>query len=169
VTVVFSDLSGSTALGERLDPESLSQVMTRYYEAMRAVVRHHGGTVEKFAGDAVMAVFGIPDAHEDDALRAVRAASGMHDALGELNDRLEREWGVRLVTIARGVGMLSRMAWDDLGLQLRLQEETRTRLDGHVRSILTEARGGPDGEQPVDPELVLLLTEALDQAFRGPE
>ena len=68
VTVVFSDLSGSTALGERLDPESLSRVMARYYEAMRAVVRRHGGTVEKFAGDAVMAVFGIPAAHEDDAL-----------------------------------------------------------------------------------------------------
>jgi class 3 adenylate cyclase len=69
VTVVFSDLSGSTALGERLDPESLSRVMARYYEAMRAVVLHHGGTVEKFAGDAIMAVFGIPVAHEDDALR----------------------------------------------------------------------------------------------------
>src|SRR5215211_6979681 len=66
VTVVFSDLSGSTRLGERLDPESLSQVMARYYETMRAVVRHHGGTVEKFAGDAIMAVFGIPAAHEDD-------------------------------------------------------------------------------------------------------
>jgi class 3 adenylate cyclase len=96
VTVVFSDLSGSTALGERLDPESLSQVMARYYEAMRAVVLHHGGRVEKFAGDAVMAVFGIPAAHEDDALRAVRAASGMHAALGDLNEELEREWGVRL-------------------------------------------------------------------------
>jgi hypothetical protein len=86
VTVVFSDLSGSTALGERLDPESLSRVMTRYYEAMRAVVLHHGGTVEKFAGDAVMAVFGVPVAHEDDALRAVRAAAGMHAALAELNE-----------------------------------------------------------------------------------
>jgi class 3 adenylate cyclase len=96
VTVVFSDLSGSTALGERLDPESLSQLMARYYDAMRAVVHHHGGTVEKFAGDAVMAVFGIPTANEDDALRAVRAASDMHAALGELNDRLWREWRVRL-------------------------------------------------------------------------
>jgi class 3 adenylate cyclase len=96
VTVVFGDLSGSTALGERLDPESLSQVMARYYEAMRAVVRHHGGTVEKFAGDAVMAVFGIPAAHEDDALRATRAAADMHAALGDLNEELWRAWGVRL-------------------------------------------------------------------------
>ena len=96
VTVVFSDLSGSTTLGERLDPESLAQVMARYYDTMRAVVRHHGGTVEKFAGDAVMAVFGIPAAHEDDALRAVRAAGDMHAALGDLNQELWREWRVRL-------------------------------------------------------------------------
>ena len=96
VTVVFSDLSGSTTLGERLDPESLSQVMARYYETMRATVRHHGGTVEKFAGDAIMAVFGIPAAHEDDALRAVRAASDMHAALGRLNQELWPRWRVRL-------------------------------------------------------------------------
>ena len=96
VTVVFSDLTGSTALGELLDPESLSRVMSRYYEAMRAVVLHHGGTVEKFAGDAIMAVFGIPIAHEDVALRAVRTAAGMHATLAELNERLDREAGVRL-------------------------------------------------------------------------
>ena len=94
--MVFSDLSGSTALGERLDPESLSQVMAVYYEAMRGVVHHHGGSVEKFAGDAVMAVFGIPTVHEDDALRATRAAADMHAALGDLNEELWREWGVRL-------------------------------------------------------------------------
>jgi class 3 adenylate cyclase/tetratricopeptide (TPR) repeat protein len=93
--VVVSDLSGSTALGERLDPESLSQVMARYYEAMRAVVLHHGGTVEA-VGDAVHAVFGVPAAHEDDALRAVRAAAGMHAALDELNQRLAGEGRVRL-------------------------------------------------------------------------
>jgi class 3 adenylate cyclase/tetratricopeptide (TPR) repeat protein len=96
VTVLFSDLSGSTRLGERLDPESLSRVMARYYDTMRAVVRHHGGMVEKFAGDAVMAVFGVPAAHEDDALRAVRAAADMHAALGELNRGLWEEWRVRL-------------------------------------------------------------------------
>src|SRR5829696_779681 len=95
VTVVVSDLSGSTAMGERLDPESLSQVMARYYEAMRAVVLHHGGTVE-LVGDAVHAVFGVPAAHEDDALRAVRAAAGMHAALAELNQRLAAEGRVRL-------------------------------------------------------------------------
>jgi class 3 adenylate cyclase len=95
VTVVISDLSGSTALGERLDPEPLSAVMARYYEAMRAVALHHGGTVE-LVGDAVHAVFGVPAAHEDDALRAVRAAAGMHAALAELNQRLAAEGRVRL-------------------------------------------------------------------------
>ena len=80
VTVVFCDVTGSTALGERLDPESLRHVMARYFEAMRAVIERHGGTVEKFIGDAVMAVFGVPVVHEDDALRAARAAIG--DARG---------------------------------------------------------------------------------------
>ena len=64
-------------MGESLDPESLRSVMTRYFDRMRAVLERHGGTVEKFIGDAVMAVFGIPHVHEDDALRAVRAAAEM--------------------------------------------------------------------------------------------
>ena len=81
VTVVFCDLCGSTSLGERLDPESLRQVITRYYEAMRDALIRHGGTVEKFIGDAVMAVFGIPTLREDDALRGVRAAVEMRTAL----------------------------------------------------------------------------------------
>src|SRR5205809_48766 len=95
VTVVFCDVTGSTALGERLDPESLRHVMARYFEAMRAVIERHGGTVEKFIGDAVMAVFGVPVVHEDDALRAARAASEMRDALAVLNDELERDYGTR--------------------------------------------------------------------------
>ena len=96
VTVLFCDVSGSTAMGERLDPESTRRVMTRYFEAMREAIERHGGTVEKFIGDAVMAVFGIPVVHEDDALRAVRAAADMRAALGGLNDELERDWGVRI-------------------------------------------------------------------------
>src|SRR3954452_8130755 len=73
VTVLFADVTGSTALGERLDPEALRGIMNRYFARIRAIVERHGGTVEKFIGDAVMAVFGIPQVHEDDALRAVRA------------------------------------------------------------------------------------------------
>src|SRR6266576_2796253 len=73
VTVLFCDVTGSTALGERIDPESLRRVMSRYFETAKAIVERHGGSVEKFIGDAVMAVFGVPVVHEDDALRAVRA------------------------------------------------------------------------------------------------
>jgi len=96
VTIVFTDVVGSTALGERLDAETLGGLMTRYYETMREAVERHGGAVEKFIGDAVVAAFGAPEVHEDDALRAVRAAHEMHRALDGLNDELERRWGTRL-------------------------------------------------------------------------
>jgi class 3 adenylate cyclase/tetratricopeptide (TPR) repeat protein len=96
VTVLFADVTGSTALGERLDPESLRRVMSRYFEEMRNVLVRHGGTVEKFIGDAVMAVFGIPRLHEDDALRGLRAAWEMREQLDSLNGQLEAEFGVRL-------------------------------------------------------------------------
>ena len=96
VTIVFSDLKGSTSLGETLDSESLREVMNRYFDEMRAVLERHGGTIEKFIGDAVMAVFGLPKLHEDDALRAVRAAADMREALARVNDEFERVWGVRL-------------------------------------------------------------------------
>jgi class 3 adenylate cyclase/tetratricopeptide (TPR) repeat protein len=89
-------LTGSTALGERLDPESFRRVMGRYYDAARSCLERHGGTVEKFIGDAVMAVFGLPTVHEDDALRALRAASDLRDSLVSLNEELERDYGVSL-------------------------------------------------------------------------
>ena len=96
VTVLFTDVAGSTDLADRVDPESVRRVMGRYFEEMSAVIERHGGTVEKFIGDAIMAVFGIPAVHEDDALRAVRAAVEMGRALEALNGELEREWGVRI-------------------------------------------------------------------------
>jgi class 3 adenylate cyclase/tetratricopeptide (TPR) repeat protein len=102
VTVLFCDVTGSTAMGERLDPESLRQVMRRYFDAARTVIEQHGGTVEKFIGDAVMAVFGVPVLHEDDALRAVRAAVGLRDALAALNLELERDYATT-VTVRTGV------------------------------------------------------------------
>jgi class 3 adenylate cyclase/tetratricopeptide (TPR) repeat protein len=98
VSVVFCDLVGSTPLGEQLDPESLRRVMLRYYAEMRFALERHGGTVEKFIGDAVMALFGVPSMHEDDALRAVRAALDMKEALDRLNEELGQRWGVRLHT-----------------------------------------------------------------------
>ncbi|MFN2628746.1 MAG: adenylate/guanylate cyclase domain-containing protein [Gaiellaceae bacterium] len=96
VTVVFCDLKGSTSLGEALDSESLREVMSRYFDEMRGILEHHGGTVEKYIGDAIMAVFGLPRIHEDDALRAVRAVHAMQEALATLNEELEQRWGVRL-------------------------------------------------------------------------
>jgi class 3 adenylate cyclase len=84
VTVLFCDVTGSTELGEQLDAEALRGLLARYFERMKAIVELHGGTVEKFIGDAVMAVFGVPVLHEDDALRALRAAIEMRDALPEL-------------------------------------------------------------------------------------
>ena len=88
VTVVFCDLTGYTSLGEKLDSESLREVLSVYFAAMRRVLERHGGTVEKYIGDAIMAVFGLPRLHEDDALRAVRAAFEMRTALQDLNVRL---------------------------------------------------------------------------------
>ena len=98
VTVLFSDVTGSTALGEQLDPEAVRALMGRYFVAMKAVIERHGGTVEKFIGDAIMAVFGIPTLHEDDALRAVRAAAQMREALAALNTELATERGVTIQT-----------------------------------------------------------------------
>jgi Adenylate and Guanylate cyclase catalytic domain/zinc-ribbon domain len=84
VTVLFCDVTGSTSLGESTDPEAIRALLARYFERMKAIVESHGGTVEKFIGDAVMAVFGVPQVHEDDALRACRAAVEMREALPEL-------------------------------------------------------------------------------------
>jgi class 3 adenylate cyclase/tetratricopeptide (TPR) repeat protein len=96
VTVVFADIAGSTELGGRLDPETVRHVVSRYFRTTRRILERHGGTVEKFIGDAVMAVFGIPVVHEDDALRATRAAVEMAESLGMLNKELERRWDVSL-------------------------------------------------------------------------
>jgi class 3 adenylate cyclase/tetratricopeptide (TPR) repeat protein len=96
VTILFCDMVDSTPLGEKLDPESLRRVHARWHESMRAALERHGGTVEKFVGDAAMAVFGLPVAHEDDALRAARAATDMRVALAAINAELEREYGVQI-------------------------------------------------------------------------
>ena len=97
VTVLFADVTGSTALGEDLDPEDVRALMGRYYEHARQVVSDHGGTLEKFIGDAVMAVFGLPHAHGDDAERAVAAALALQNAVREdsvLGERVMLRLGV---------------------------------------------------------------------------
>ena len=95
VTIVFADPKPKAHDGEPLTPDVTSVVMLRYFDVMRPILERHGGTVEKFIGDAMMAVFGLPVRHEDDAARAVRAAAEMQRALHELNDELDRRFGVR--------------------------------------------------------------------------
>jgi class 3 adenylate cyclase/tetratricopeptide (TPR) repeat protein len=110
VTALFCDYVGSTGLGERLDPEALRNVQASYFDRMRSVVQQFGGTLEKFIGDAVVAVFGVPLAHEDDAERAVRCGLAMRDALGGLNDSLLPRLGVELevrIGIATGEALVS--------------------------------------------------------------
>jgi class 3 adenylate cyclase/tetratricopeptide (TPR) repeat protein len=112
VTLIFSDLKDSTALGERLDSEALHEVKERYFSAMAAEIKRHGGKIEKYIGDAIMAVFGLPRAHEDDALRAVRAAIGMQSVLRGLNESLSARFGVVLAN-RTGVNTGEVVAVDD--------------------------------------------------------
>src|SRR5918912_890727 len=106
VTVLFCDVTGFTGLGERVDPEAMRRVMLRYFDEMRAVLERHGGTIEKFVGDAVMAVFGIPQLHEDDALRAVRAAVELRDAVEGVDVRIAVNSGEVLAVAASGDDLL---------------------------------------------------------------
>jgi len=112
VTLIFCDLKGSTELGELLDSEALHEVKERYFKAMAAEITRHGGKIEKYIGDAIMAVFGLPRAHEDDALRAVRAASGMQAALHQVNEDLKTRFGVTLAN-RTGVNTGEVVASDD--------------------------------------------------------
>ena len=164
VTIVFADLAGSTGLGERLDPEALRDVQTRYFEAMRAPLERHGGTVEKYIGDAVMAVFGVPVLHEDDALRAVRAAVEMRDGMAALNSRLRADLGIGLTVrigvnsgevaagdIAAGHGMV---AGDAVNTAARLQSAAppgEILIGPHTRSLVGQAvrlRTHPSAQLP---------------------
>jgi class 3 adenylate cyclase/tetratricopeptide (TPR) repeat protein len=119
VTVVFCDVVGSTSLGESVDPEALQALLARYFEQMKAIVEKHGGTVEKFIGDAVMAVFGVPVVREDDALRAVRVAEEMQAALGELE--LEGRIGVNTGEVVTGTPERL-VAGDAVNVAARLQQ-----------------------------------------------
>ena len=112
VSIVFCDLKDSTALGERHDPEALHEVKDRYFTAMAAQITRHGGKIEKYIGDAIMAVFGLPVQHEDDALRAVRAAAGMQAALHTVNEELAARYGVELA-MRTGVNTGEVVANDD--------------------------------------------------------
>jgi class 3 adenylate cyclase len=174
VTVIFCDVTGSTSLGEKLDPESIRKVMSRYFQEMKAVFELHGGTVEKFIGDAVMAVFGIPQLHEDDALRAVRAASEMRVALEALNKELERDLGTTLsVRIGVNTGEViagdpsagqALVTGDAVNTTARLEqaaEPGEILIDQDTFQLVRDAVSA----QPVDP-LALKGKEGTVSAFR---
>jgi class 3 adenylate cyclase len=154
VSVLFVDLVGSTEIGERLDPEALRAVQTRYFEAARATLERHGGTVEKFIGDAVMAVFGAPVAREDDGLRAARAACEVHARLAALNGELEPLFGIHLVARA-GVATGAVMAGD--------APEGSPRVTGDTVNVAArlEQAAGP-GETLVDGTTYALIRDAVD-------
>src|SRR5438309_1118369 len=97
VTILFADVVSSTSRGERTDPESTRRLLGRYFGEIKQVIERHGGTVEKFIGDAVMAVFGIPTLHEDDALRAVKAAADIRESLERLNADLRQRRGLAIL------------------------------------------------------------------------
>ncbi len=157
MTVLFSDVTGSTALGERLDPESLRAVMARYFDLARTVVERHGGTVEKFIGDAVMAVFGVPVLHEDDALRAARAAADLRAALAGLNDSLERDYGT---TLELRIGV-------NTGEVVTGTEERLATGDAVNVAARLEQAAQP-GEILLGPETWALVRDAVSSAAVGP-
>jgi class 3 adenylate cyclase len=139
VTVLFCDVTGSTALGESTDPEAVRVLLARYFERMKAIVEAHGGSVEKFIGDAVMAVFGVPHVHEDDALRAVRAATEMREALPELG--VQARIGVNTGEVVTGTA--ERLATGDaVNVAARLEqaaEPGEILLGGETLRLVGEA------------------------------
>ncbi len=147
VTVLFCDVVGSTSLGESMDAEALRSLLARFYERARSIVERHGGVVEKFIGDAVMAVFGVPAAHEDDALRALRAAAEIRDAFPELG--IEGRIGVNTGEVVTGTE--ERLATGDaVNVAARLQQAA---APGEIllgRPTLELAGKAADAE-PVEP------------------
>jgi class 3 adenylate cyclase/tetratricopeptide (TPR) repeat protein len=140
VTALFCDVADSTALGEQLDPEALNHVLGSYFEAISATIERHGGTVQKFAGDAVLAVFGIPRVHEDDALRAVRAAV---------------EIGERLSSVADKVGVALRFR-TGLNTGLVITDDRKNLAMGDAVNVAARL------EQAAQPGEILLGSDTLD-------
>ncbi|MFA9445333.1 adenylate/guanylate cyclase domain-containing protein [Egicoccus sp. AB-alg6-2] len=130
VTVLFADVVGSTDLGERHDPEAYRAVLNRYFERIQTIVSRHGGVVEKFIGDAVMAVFGLPTVHEDDALRAVRAAVEIRDevegmAAAAVPGRVTLQWRLGVNTgevLVGGAGGRTLATGDAVNVAARLEQ-----------------------------------------------
>jgi class 3 adenylate cyclase len=169
VTIVFCDITGSTSLGESVDPESLRGLLASYFERMKAIVEGHGGTVEKFIGDAVMAVFGVPVLHEDDALRALRAAAEMRDALPSLG--LQARIGVNTGEVVAGTGERL-VTGDAVNVAARL-EQAAPPNEVYVGARTAQLARGSVEVEPVEP-LELKGKSQKVEAFRlvsvtGPE
>src|SRR4051794_33569954 len=148
VTVLFCDVTGSTELGERLDPEALRLLLARYFERMKAIVERRGVCVEKFIGDAVMAVFGVPTVHEDDALRALRAAVAMRDALPDLG--IDGRIGVMTGEVVTGTE--ERLATGDaVNVAARLEQAAQPGeiLIGHATFGLTRDAADVEAVAPL--------------------
>ena len=130
VTVVFCDVVGSTSLAEELDPETIRQLIARFFRRMRNELERHGGQVEKFIGDAVMAVFGVPRLHEDDALRAVRAAAEMQQELVRINAQFEEIYG----------------AWFGQNIRADAKRVLRKSADRYLAAISNQLASGADAK-----------------------
>ncbi len=176
VTVLFCDVTGSTALGESTDPEAVRALLARYFERMKAIVESHGGSVEKFIGDAVMAVFGVPHVHEDDALRAVRAASEMRDALPELG--LEARIGVSTGEVVTGteerlatgdaVNVAARLEQAAQPGEILLGSGTLRLVREAVKSEAVEPLGLKGKAEPVAAARLLAVTGETRPSHQGP-
>jgi class 3 adenylate cyclase/tetratricopeptide (TPR) repeat protein len=176
VTVLFCDIVESTALGESTDPEALRALLAGYFARMKAIVERHGGTVEKFIGDAVMAVFGVPVVHEDDALRAIRAAAEMQDALPDLGVRARI--GVSTGEVVTGTA--ERLATGDaVNVAARLEqaappgeiligEETFRLVRGAVETESVEALGLKGKAAPVAAYRLLAAVGDAPRRHSGP-
>ena len=147
VTVLFCDVAGSTALGESLDAEAVRTLLARYFERMKSIVERHGGVAEKFIGDAVMAVFGLPAVHEDDAVRALQAAAEMHLALPEFG--IAGRIGVCSGEVVTGTE--ERLATGDaVNVAVRLQQAAQPGETLLAETTLRLARDAVEVE-PVEP------------------
>ena len=176
VTVLFCDVTGSTALGESVDPEALRALLARYFERMKAIVERHGGTVEKFIGDAVMAVFGVPVVREDDALRAVRAAAEMRDALPEL--RLQARIGINTGEVVTGteerlatgdaVNVAARLEQAAAPGEILLGEPTRALVGEAVDAEPVEPLAVKGKSEPVPAFRLRSLRGAVERRFTAP-
>jgi class 3 adenylate cyclase/tetratricopeptide (TPR) repeat protein len=178
VTVLFCDLVGSTALGESTDPEALRARLRRYFQDLRAILERHGGSVEKFAGDAVMAVFGIPVAHEDDALRAVRAAAEMREAI--VAHGLEARIGVNTGEVVVGgesetlvtgdaVNVAARLEQAAAGGEILIGAETRALVRDAVDVEPVEPLELKGKSQPVESYRLVGVTSDAAPLARHPE